>query len=774
MKFAGQNFGPDGDDKKRKLAENNTNTNSDVNVDGSNQSAKDFKSDASEKLSDTFSDIKSKLNPVEGAKNLAKDSFGIKRSSKDTGEDESKDNKNPEDDDGGLLDARTDDEKKNDDSNDGDKDINAIGNKATSGLRQSGEKVISAGAANADKLLVGYGAYKAASGLSKLISGAVHLANRVWDVATTFPVLGPAVKMLGNGVGYLLKGSGTYLWNGAKGAWGAIKSGAILKHPFATMWGGAKYAFNGLWGGVERGLGAVPKLAHWAITGQGLRVVGQTAAGVPKLLSGIWSGLNFLAGKLLSNLGPLLAMGAKLGKALGAMLLNGLKAVLQASAVIGKTVLGSLGVTATNVISTTVGASLMLAPLSAIGYTGYELLRDRNISYPGLCSTQNSSNALSPSADVESGVGGEWTKKGTKEYSIAKDLWDASIKHGFNGVQAAGILGNAYTESAGFHKLDQDQIGGGGGKGLFQFTGATLTAVKATKSWDNSWSADNQLLSFIEVEKHTGFPQFLSTTKGSDDIENSISAWLKYMERAGVPNLESRLSAGKEAYSLFHGESEKGDESKLQAMVDGNTSAIAMLNSATASALNNLNCRNGGNLGAADGNILSIAKALEGYFTYENSRPVLPHVSKNGKLDSIDDVNRNGDTDCSGYVWLVLKLAGYKVPEGGWFTMSMANDAQGPKQYLKEIPISEAKAGDIVIANLKGTGGSGSNGHTAILAADPKGISDGDGLLNSSTPIWNEGGGSDSVSKSKMNYSFYGWAGAADCIVARPVSKAKD
>ncbi|MDM5142985.1 hypothetical protein ICE98_00056 [Lactococcus lactis] len=61
-----------------------------------------------------------------------------------------------------------------------------------------------------------------------------------------------------------------------------------------------------------------------------------------------------------------------------------------------------------------------------------------------------------------------------------------------------------------------------------------------------------------------------------------------------------------------------------------------------------------------------------------------------------------------------MNKSGYKVPANmGWFTGSMASDARGSHQYLKEITPSQAKAGDIVIVN-QGIG-AGNNGHTAIL-----------------------------------------------------------
>lgn len=58
-------------------------------------------------------------------------------------------------------------------------------------------------------------------------------------------------------------------------------------------------------------------------------------------------------------------------------------------------------------------------------------------------------------------------------------------------------------------------------------------------------------------------------------------------------------------------------------------------------------------------------------------------------------INRKGEIG-----WLTLNKAGYKVPANmGWFTGTMASDAKGSHQYLKQISENDAKASDIVIVN---------------------------------------------------------------------------
>ncbi len=73
-----------------------------------------------------------------------------------------------------------------------------------------------------------------------------------------------------------------------------------------------------------------------------------------------------------------------------------------------------------------------------------------------------------------------------------------------------------------------------------------------------------------------------------------------------------------------------------------------------------------------------------------------PYVQTHPSPDLGSDLknpSKTGGTDCSGFVWLALNKAGYKVPANmGWFTGTMASDAKGSHQYLKQISENDAKA----------------------------------------------------------------------------------
>ena len=150
------------------------------------------------------------------------------------------------------------------------------------------------------------------------------------------------------------------------------------------------------------------------------------------------------------------------------------------------------------------------------------------------------------------------------------------------------------------------------------------------------------------------------------------------------------------------------------------------------------------------------SKHYKGWFYYNQTHP-------SQDLGDLNNPNKNGGTDCSGFVWLVLNKAGYRVPTNmQWFTGTMAADARIDHKYLKEVNKNEAKAGDIVIVN-QGSG-MGSNGHTAFLL---------EGWQGNNTKIIQEGGRYDreSVNEDKFGTSFTNLLKSGEVVFARPIKK---
>lgn len=157
-----------------------------------------------------------------------------------------------------------------------------------------------------------------------------------------------------------------------------------------------------------------------------------------------------------------------------------------------------------------------------------------------------------------------------------------------------------------------------------------------------------------------------------------------------------------------------------------------------------------------ENDIIKIAKHYKGWFYYNQTHP-------SQDLGDLNNPNKNGGTDCSGFVWLVLNKAGYRVPTNmQWFTGTMAADARIEHKYLKEVNKNEAKAGDIVIVN-QGSG-MGSNGHTAFLL---------EGWQGNDTKIIQEGGRYDreSVNEDKFGTSFTNLLKSGEVVFARPIKK---
>lgn len=102
---------------------------------------------------------------------------------------------------------------------------------------------------------------------------------------------------------------------------------------------------------------------------------------------------------------------------------------------------------------------------------------------------QESDCGVNTDLGIPTGATGSWTKKGTKEYKIAKIIFDRLTKDlGISGAAAAGVLGNMAHESGGFSLSATNAHDGG--KGLIQWTGLRETqlknfAMKRGKPWQD-------------------------------------------------------------------------------------------------------------------------------------------------------------------------------------------------------------------------------------------------------------------------------------------------
>ena len=391
---------------------------------------------------------------------------------------------------------------------------------------------------------------------------------------------------------------------------------------------------------------------------------------------------------------------------------------------------------------------LVSASLLTNHATNSEIVEANFEGYSPNC-VDNADGTASGNGDV-SNVQGDWGQEGTTAHKNAKKIWDFWIGKGFGGVHASGVLGNIDHEG-GFAIPDRpegyygDDIVEGvasgvvpktgvgydvGGGGHYQFTPYTKFAPLGDSKWLDS-IAQSEFVWESEVKNASWLGKYIKLTTP----EQASEMWSAKYERPAKYDPKKSDSARK-AYQVFgganippsssigdsEGTANKGENEAKQAdLCDYNSDASK----------------------ANSDDIVEDALSLLGYFTY-----LQVHGEKH--IGSAENPDKNGVTDCSGFVWLVLKRTGYSVPENmAWYTKTMADDANGDQKWLKKIPASEAVAGDVVIVNTGN--GAGSNGHTAILTeAWISGQSD----STNPTKIVQMGGGGTGVNEGNFNTSF--------------------
>jgi cell wall-associated NlpC family hydrolase len=302
---------------------------------------------------------------------------------------------------------------------------------------------------------------------------------------------------------------------------------------------------------------------------------------------------------------------------------------------------------------------------------------------------------------------------------------------------AAGPMGCLDFESGGFNPAIVNPSSGA--YGLAQWLGGRKTALaQFAAQKGKEMSNIGVQLEFLKQELENPYYAKAKAALQLTDVHEAQHEWLLWFEGLSQ-NPEQWHSAERNAradkwFAKF-GASDPVSSVALETAAEGQQQSA-----------NDNGCP------AAAGDILEAARSFLGWFYYKQLHP-------SPDLGDLNNPNKSGGTDCSGFVWLALNKAGYKVPPNmGWFTGSMTDDARGTKQYLQEIPESEAKAGDVIIVNMGA--GVGNDGHTAFLTEDWHG---------NTTKIIEQGGyGSDSVHEGQVDTSF-GYLLAGDICFARPV-----
>lgn len=327
---------------------------------------------------------------------------------------------------------------------------------------------------------------------------------------------------------------------------------------------------------------------------------------------------------------------------------------------------------------------------------------------------------------------GAWSQKGTKPYYMAKATYNASLKLTHDPAHAAAMVGNAANEGAGFaYGWHVSQFQGGGGNGIYQFTGRT-----SQYGW-SPYGQSKAILTNTPGGNETGCsfgktPQNLQSkerwlnekstvTKLADNFECTF-------ERGSIPRFNKRERFANTAYKLF-----------------ASTGGANSINS-TANTTNK-KCK----YRKVTHNIVNYAQSWLGSFSYRMTNKGREQTAKDIRKANYS-ANQTDITDDSGFIYGILKHCKYKVPKKVWTTINM-------KKYCKDIPADEAHAGDLAVLNL---GNNDANSHVAILEQDWQGPS---------TKVIDMGGANNNVNESTYGQANKSIMRTATLSFLKPIKK---
>lgn len=320
----------------------------------------------------------------------------------------------------------------------------------------------------------------------------------------------------------------------------------------------------------------------------------------------------------------------------------------------------------------------------------------------------------------------------------AKQVYDFLIKnHQATPQGASGVLGNLEQESNLDPSAIENKSNPTSGHGLIQWTDDRTTKLKEfAEKKDKDWDNLGLQLEFLDSELKGAEKGAVEALK-EKDVKKATSQWQVLFERAGDPQMGSRLNYANKWYAEF-GTNDPVSSETLSNASENDEEALGCSDDDSPD-------------GSGGGDTTKNAKELIGHMSY--SQP------NRTNLGTARNPDKNGNADCSSFVWLILKKSGYKVPETPYNTVIMVDDAKKDNNYFKQIKPNNAKAGDVVIVNVGG--GLGNNGHTAILLEDWHG---------KDTDIVQIGGVEDKVNKDKFGTSFMSLL-SGDTTLARPIEE---
>ncbi|MDR0200262.1 MAG: phage tail-type lysozyme domain-containing protein [Streptococcaceae bacterium] len=277
-----------------------------------------------------------------------------------------------------------------------------------------------------------------------------------------------------------------------------------------------------------------------------------------------------------------------------------------------------------------------------------------------------------------------------------------------NGISA--LLGNSQVETgstfdpsiiqggAAYNQSEaMNPSAGGYAFGLFQWdSGRRVNLINYATSTNNGWDDMDTQLDFAMNQEGSDSSIFQSVMKTNSDAESAARTFNSDWERSADTS-DMRANYAEAWYLYLSGQGGSSDD-------------------------------------------VATAKQLLGDFHYQS-----PPDSAYLGWTSVGSVDKNAGLDCSSFVWLVLKLSGDKVDNGGWYTVSMLSSPN-----LTPISADQAQAGDICVVG--GTSGGGAAGHTFILEGTYRDNGSTTDVTQNTTKVIQESGG-ESVNESTINYA---------------------
>jgi len=288
-----------------------------------------------------------------------------------------------------------------------------------------------------------------------------------------------------------------------------------------------------------------------------------------------------------------------------------------------------------------------------------------------------------PSSTCGATTTGSSTQTGGPNIQVAFQFF---VANGYTPVQSAGIVGNLWYESGGVNPTKQEG-GGGGGYGIAQFTGPTLTSMRA---WVTAKNEDpNSLqgqLDYLLYALNNSNSSAGSAVKATTSIPDATETFMRQYERpllaAANQSLPARINDAAQTFTLY-GSSAAGTTSP-------------------ASCAAPVSCEGGSVTG--DAAILCVAKLYNGIYYawggahngYANFRQACPITAIATAAVSSTTANPGPcATDCSGLVSVAVDQAFNQTFD--WSVSEGDGTMQGPgANSWHSIPIPQVQAGDIV------------------------------------------------------------------------------